>query len=474
MPSASGGEDLRAFERESSWLEGFIRPISGAAPQKTLAGWAEDGPQRLARMRDLLRVLQEPQDRFQTLHVVGTSGKGSVCTFLGAALRAAGLRTGVHTTPYLQTPVEKLQVDGRYSSPREFVALVEHFRALLGAGEVGVAPAAFEGLAYPAIWVALTYLYFAMQRVDVAVIEASTGGRWDWTNTLRPEVAIVTTVGPDHLTTLGPTLADIAVHKAGAVKPGVPAVTGVALPERLTVEREAATQRAPLYRLGVEFAVSNVRCSVEGTRFDYIDHLDPVGNLLDVQMAMLGRHQATNAALAIAALRQYAVRNGQPDEAAIRAGLGLARIPGRMELMQHDPDVLLDGAHNPEKAAALAASLAELFPDRRLIVVLGALSTKDATGILAPLAGQARLAIVTAPHVLGKPSADPARIARDAAALGIPTIDGGAPATALDLALEHARPDDVVVVTGSLYLVGEVRRQWVTDETVLTTGLSRP
>src|SRR5579875_4013136 len=137
-------DELRAFATESHWLESFIRPISGTAPQKPPDDWQHDGPERLARMRALLALLGDPQDRYQTLHVVGTSGKGSVCTYLGAALRAAGLRTGVHTTPYLQSPVEKLQVDGLYASPTEFVALVERFRARLGLRAASAAPPAFE------------------------------------------------------------------------------------------------------------------------------------------------------------------------------------------------------------------------------------------------------------------------------------------------------------------------------------------
>ena len=469
-------DELRAFATESHWLESFIRPISGTAPQKTPDDWQHDGPERLARMRALLALLGDPQDRYQTLHVVGTSGKGSVCTYLGAMLQAAGLRTGVHTTPYLQTPVEKLQIDGEYASPADFVALVERFRSLLGLSQehAPVPSGPFEGLAYPALWVALTYLYFAMQRVDVAVIEASVGGRWDWTNTLQPEVATITTVGPDHLPTLGPTLADVAWHKAGAIKPGTVAVTGAPPQEREAIEREAALKGAPLLRLGEEFAIEVRGCSAAGTRFDFIDRRQPERSLYNLETGMLGRYQAFNAGVAIAAARAYAERHGTPTDTAIRDGLRTARIAGRMELIQRSPDVLLDGAHNPQKAAALAEALAEIFPERRLIVVLGALSNKDAAGIIRPLAQQARQFVVTAPHVLGKPAAEPERIAAQARALGLPASEGGEPDAALERALALAGPGDLVVVTGSLYLVGEARRRWIADETVLATGSAFP
>lgn len=465
MPSISV-EERRAYVDAVQWVEAFIRPITGTAPPKTPAIWTSEGPARLARIERLLALLGDPQQRFTALHVTGTSGKGSVCTFLGAVLRAAGYRVGVHTTPYLQEPVEKLQIDGRYAGPRAFAALVQAFRAA-----VAPAPAALDALPYPALWVALTYLFFVQERVDLAVIEASAGGRYDWTNTLQPAVSVITTVGPDHLATLGPALADIAYHKAGVIKAGVPAVTGVEPPERRVLEHEAAHRGSPLARLGDEFRLDVRECTERGTVFDYVSAARTYKRL---ETAMLGRYQAFNAALAVAALVAFDDGLGRVDEAALREGLRLARLPGRMELIQRDPDVLLDGAHNPQKAAALAASLAEIFPGRPLVLVAGALTTKDASAILAPFAGRTRLAIVTAPHVLGKTAADPALMASTAAALGVEARAEPEPAAALRLALALARRGDLICVTGSLYLVGEVRRLWIADEAVLATGLSVP
>jgi dihydrofolate synthase/folylpolyglutamate synthase len=452
-----------AYAAAVAWVESFIRPITGTAPPKTPADWLHDGPRRLQRIETLLAALGHPERRYLTLHVTGTSGKGSVCTYLGAVLRHAGYRTGVHTTPYLQVPMEKLQIDGRYAAPDEFVRLVRDFRARLPEGD-----AATEDLPYPALSVVLTHEYFARQRVDAAVVEVSTGGRYDWTNTIRPQVAVVTTVGPDHLNTLGPSLADVAWHKAGIIKPGAPSVTGVRPPERAVIEHEADQQGSPLRRLGVEFELDVRRCSESGTVFDYrtADRA-----LTGLETGMLGRHQAFNAALAVAALEAFGAANGPISEAALREGLRSARLPGRMELIQRRPDVLLDGAHNPEKAAALAASLAEIFPSRRLVLVVGALSTKDVGAILAPFAAQTRQAIITMPHVLGKPGLDPERVAAAASDLGLPVRVEPSPADAIQAAMEAAG-DDLICVTGSLYLVGEVRRLWVPDERVLRTGMS--
>lgn len=461
--------ERRAYDAAVRWLEQFIRPITGTAPQKTPASWQVEGPQRLARMERLLAAIGHPERAFRALHVTGTSGKGSVCTFLGAILRAAGYRAGVHATPYLQVTVEKLQIDGRYASAGAVAALVEEFKALLQS-DAG----ATLDLPYPALSVALTYLYFAREHADPAVIEVSTGGRYDWTNTLHPLVSVVTTVGPDHLTALGPTLQDVAFHKAGVIKPGVPAVTGVLGPELAVIEREAACQGSALARLGHEFAVSVQRCTERGTTFDFETLRPPLRRRAGLETSLLGRHQAFNAALGIAALDAAAGTLGPIPDAVLREGLRAAHIPGRMELIQRRPDVLLDGAHNPQKAAALAASLAEIFPDRRLVLVVGALTTKDAAGILTPFLGQTRELIVTVPHVLGKTGADPERFAAQARALGLQATSEPDPAAAIRLAMQRATPDDLVCVTGSLYLVGEVRRLWVPDETVLATGSSLP
>ena len=466
MPRQPSSRDLRRYEEAAAWLESFIRPITGSAPQRTPASWRTDGPLRLARLNRVLEVLGHPEHRYRTLHVTGTSGKGSVCTYLGAVLQEAGLRTGVHTTPYLQLPLEKLQVDGRYVAAGEFAGLVEDFREMLpDAGDDGYA------LAYPGLSVALTYLYFARQRVDVAVIETSAGGRYDWTNTLASDVAVITTVGPDHLTTLGPTLADVAFHKAGIIKQGHPSVTGARSPYLAIVEAEAIRRRSALRRLGHEFDYRVRRCDDAGTVFDFVAQGKERRGL---ETRMIGRHQAFNAALAVAALDAFAEQGPTVDDDALRRGLHRAVLPGRMELIQRDPDVLLDGAHNPEKAAALAGSLAEIFPDRRLLLVVGALSSKDVQGILAPFCRQTRRAFVTVPHVLGKAGLDPERLARSVHDLGVEACAEPDPAAALRAALTEATPGDLVCVTGSLYLVGEVRRLWVPDAAVLATGCSSP
>lgn len=464
MPDPFTDERQRRYDEAIRWVESFIRPITGTAPQKTRDAWLLEGPGRLERMRMLLRGIGNPERRYTTLHVTGTSGKGSVCTYLGAVLRASGWNVGVHSTPYLQTPVEKLQVAGRYASRQEFASLVEEFRRILPEGQ-----AALDGLPYPALWVALTYLYFARRQVEAAVVEVSTGGRYDWTNTIAPAVAVVTTVGPDHLVTLGPTLADVAYHKAGIIKSGVPSVTGVRLPERRYVEEEADRRGSRLLRLGAEFDYHVERCTIAGTRFDYRGK----GRCLDgLETGMLGRYQAFNAALAVAALHEFAGEHGSISEDSLRTGLREACLPGRMELIQRSPDVLLDGAHNPEKAAALAESLLDIFPERRLILVVGALSTKDVAGVLKPLAARTRLAYVTAPHVLGKAALDVDQLTRSATALGIPAQAEASPAIAVQRAMANAGPNDLVCVTGSLYLVGEVRRLWISDEQVLESGYS--
>jgi dihydrofolate synthase/folylpolyglutamate synthase len=464
MTRSPSAAEVARYEAAVQWVESFIRPITGTAPQKSREQWESEGPARLERMDAVMAALDHPERSYTSLHVTGTSGKGSVCTYLGTVLRATGRRVGVHSTPYLQVPLEKLQVDGRYASTDQFVHLVEEFKRRLASNTTTP-----DSLPYPALWVALTYLFFAEQSVDTAVVEVSTGGRFDWTNTLKPAVSVVTTVGPDHLVALGPTLADVAYHKAGIIKPGVPAVTGVHEPEARIIQAEAEQVSALLLRLGKDFDFKVKECSERGTRFDYTSREH---TFTDLTTSMIGRYQAFNAALAVAALCAADGGRGIAGEQAIRAGLAEASLAGRMELVQRDPDVLLDGAHNPEKAEALASALEEVFPTKRLLLVVGALSTKDAAGILGPFAARTRRAFVTSPHVLGKSGADPEHVAEAARALGIPAHAEASPLDAVRAAMNAATPNDLICVTGSLYLVGEVRRLWVSDEAVLASGYS--
>ncbi|MGH9174820.1 MAG: bifunctional folylpolyglutamate synthase/dihydrofolate synthase, partial [Vicinamibacterales bacterium] len=375
---------------------------------------------RLARLRAFLAFLGDPQHQYRTIHVAGTSGKGSTSTFTASILSAAGFRTGTHVSPYLQVATEKLQIDGQIVSAARYADLVDSMRSSVDAWT----DAGHERPTYGEFWVAMTYQYFAEERVDVAVIEVGAGGRFDVTNVIEPDVAAITSIGYDHVVTLGSTLPEIAWHKAGIIKPGSVVVSAVSEPEALPViEAEALLQGVELRRVreGQEF--SDVRTTSDGTTF--VDRQSG----RQFRVTLPGAFQATNAATAIAIARAFDA--DRVTDVAIASGLERARFPGRLEVVQQQPLVVLDGAHNPEKIASLARSVDGLYPDERLILVFGALESKSYREMLETMLPRVDVLIATAPQVLAKPPTSAADIAAVApAGLSVEAIDDPAAATA--------------------------------------------
>lgn len=453
---------LDQYQQAERYVNGLIMgppsPPPGTPPDEIRARAVA----RLDRLRALLDFLGNPQRAYRTIHIAGTSGKGSTSTFTASILTAAGFRTGAHVSPYLQVATEKLQINGQIVPAARYAALVDSMRASV---EAWVA----DGHARPnygEFWVAMTYRYFAEERVDVAVIEVGAGGRFDVTNVIEPDVAAITSIGYDHTVTLGSTLPEIAWHKAGIIKPGAIAVSAVSEPEALPViEAEALKQGVELRRVRQGHEFDTVETSERGTSF--VDAAS--GRRFQAQLP--GSFQAINAAAAVAITRAF-----NPDRVtddAIAAGLDSARFPGRMETVQRAPLVLLDGAHNPEKVASLARNLDILYPDRRTLVVFGALESKNYEEMLESLLPRAAVLIATAPRVFAKPSTTATEIAA-LAPVGMTTAAIDDPIAAVDRAIDMAGPGDVVLVTGSLYLVGNVRERWYPSERILELGTCWP
>ena len=328
--------------------------------------------------------------------------------------------------------------------------------------------AGIEPVTYGEVWFALVALAFLRAQVDIAVIEVGAGGRFDLTNVVTPAVSVITSIGLDHTETLGSTIPEIAWHKAGIIKPGIPVVSAVTDPDALPViEREAADQKSHFTRV-VRGQTFDLERTGEG-RFLWWESSRPDERY---GTAMPGRFQAVNAATALAAIRAIPGISERIAPQAIRAGLSAARLPGRFELVQTEPVIILDGAHNPQKMAALASDVATWrgrHPGARVIVLFGVLESKDYGPMLARLAEVADEIVTTSPRVLAKPGAG-------AAALAAAATDSGFPGTvypiedpdaALDHALSAAGSDDLVLVTGSLYLVGNVRKRWYPDEEIV-------
>ena len=382
----------------------------------------------LGRTRRLMAALGNPQDAFPAIHIAGTNGKGSVAAFLASILRSAGYRTGLYTSPHLARVNERFQIDGRMISDRELARLVRRVRAAAGT----LRPTEFEFLT------AVAFAWFRERRVEAAVIETGLGGRLDATNVIRrPLLTVITNVGRDHTDWLGSSIPSIAREKAGIIKPGVPVVTG-ATGAALSVVRQTARRRgAPLVRIGSrEERLLRRRLP---------------------RLPLRGAHQRRNAAIAFSAAELLAKRGGSVEKLAIIRGLRTASWPGRLErFIVRGPfgrrTVWLDGAHNPPGAAALAAFL-RASGLRGLSVLFGVLKDKDAAAMidsLVPFVWDAVVVPLDTPR-----SADPVAIA------GLPAWRGRArPARTLRAGWRRVlrTRSRVVLVTGSLYLVGAVRR----------------
>ena len=480
-PDPAWGPDLERYRAAVARTDALIER-NNTPEGKSPAEIRARAELRLGRVRRFLAQLGDPHRRYPIVHVAGTSGKGSTSTAIAAILAAAGYRVGLHTSPYLQAPTEKLQIDGRLVGPDAFADLVD---GVLAAHDEWRATGE-DQLTYGEVWVALLATYFAREAVDVAVVEVGAGGRFDLTNVVDPAVSVITSIGLDHTVTLGGTIPEIAWHKAGIIKPGAPAVTAVTDPAALApIAAEADHSGVSLGRVvpGATFEV--LAADPDGTTWREIGPDGTPGPALPAQP---GRFQAANAATAVAAVRALVAlgRGFAVSERAVAAGLVAAGIPGRFETVQRAdrPDggvvrVVLDGAHNPEKIAALATDLAALRRGRpgqgpasgRLVVVLGALEAKQHGAMVPPLLPHADALVVTAPRVLAKPGVAPEDLAAAVRGAGWdgPLAVEPDPRVAIDRAIQLAGDGlgATVLVTGSLYLVGNVRGRWYRDESVV-------
>ncbi|MDE2573183.1 MAG: bifunctional folylpolyglutamate synthase/dihydrofolate synthase [bacterium] len=412
-------------------------------------------PGRLVRMRTLLRRLGDPQDRYPTLHIGGTSGKGSTCTMAASVLRAHGLRVGLHTKPHLRSVTERARVDAAAVSEERFAELLGEMMPALEA------TAADEGRpSYYETLLALAFLHFAREHVEVAVIEVGIGGTLDGTNVLHPEVAVITNVGFDHMEILGDTLEKIAFDKAGIAKAGIPLISDVDRAEaRVVIEERCAQVGAPF--LSVRDLVAIEKQAGQGRHGQQALMTTPAGSYR-VDLPLLGGFQLRNAATAILAVEQ--LREGlRPAVAAVERGLAEVSLAGRVEFYPSRPVVVFDVAHNPDKAGALAGALREEWPGRRFHFVVGVVEGKDARemiGIWSQLPGSF---IFTSFVVPGRPATRLQRLQGYAQGFGRASRAINDPVEALAVARRMAEADDVVVVTGSTFVVAELREWWLAN-----------
>ena len=407
----------------------------------------------LERIRALLKLMGNPQDSYPTVHVGGTAGKGSTSTIIAGILQQAGYKTGLHVSPHLEDIREREMVDGHIMTKANFVRLVNYIRPYVEQTEsqypYGV-PTYFEAL------LALTFKHFKDMRVDVAVIEVGLGGRLDGTNVITPKVAVLTNVGLDHTEILGKTVEKIASDKVGIFKEGIDVVSGVTQPTVIKIVEDAARRlNCSLDLLGWQFAYTTRRSEAAESVFDL--KLGD-GTYTNLKMSVLGEHQAANASLAIDAALKLNRHGFKISEKDVRSALKSVKIPGRFEIVRKRPTVILDGAHNQMKTDALASTLKEYCHNRRVNFVFAVKKDKDAAGMLRTLSKMAGKFYFTKFDSVtdfgDRMSHDPRDLAHMTDCKHEVLED---PYAAYRKALSETGRDGVVCVTGSLYLVGNLR-----------------
>jgi dihydrofolate synthase/folylpolyglutamate synthase len=413
----------------------------------------------LDRMHRLLDALGAPHRRLRSVHVAGTKGKGSTAAMVHRLAVAAGLRTGLYTSPHLVDIRERIRVDEAMIARADLAARIRRARPHVDRmGAAGDAPTFFE------IFTALAFDYFAREAVDLAVAEVGLGGRLDATNVLRPDVSVITAVSLDHTAQLGTTLAAIAAEKAGIVKPGVPVVSQPQPEAAGRVIEDACRQAgAPLVCIGRDVRYTWSPAERDGRPGVCLTVRTLATVYEDLFVPLMGEHQAVNAAAALAAAERVPVlaERLKPDVA--HEALSRLQWPGRMQYVPGAPPLLLDGAHNRASLERLLEALAAHFPGRRVAVVFGAAADKDVDGMLEALSGRQAWAAVVLTRTDHPRAAKPDDLARRYTRLdraGAATAAGAA-ATAANVheAMRSARDavgnDGLVVVCGSVYLVGE-------------------
>jgi dihydrofolate synthase/folylpolyglutamate synthase len=398
----------------------------------------------------LLSLFNNPQKKFHSIHVAGTNGKGSTSAMIASILPAAGFRTGLFTSPHLVSFTERIRVNNEEITEEEVVELTEEIRSTIEGSELN--PTFFEFVTV------IAFLYFKRKNVEWAVVETGMGGRLDATNVLLPEASVITSINYDHSEFLGNTIAEIAEEKAGIIKDGVPVITSAQEPSVMdAIKKKAGEKNAGLFIYGRDFAAAIKAEDTNGSVFNY----NGDSSFGDLVIALPGRHQVLNAALALKTIEAISLKP-LPDTSrltpdTIRAGLGNIKWQGRLELVSKEPLILIDGAHNPSAAKILADALKEIFfkKYRRIILIAGIMSDKDVRGIMAPLLPLAVEIILTAPAY--ERAASPDVLSGHALSLGFSCRKTYCVADAIAMASELYREGDLIVITGSFYTIGEAK-----------------
>lgn len=405
------------------------------------------------RMTKVLERTGNPQERLKTIHIAGTKGKGSTLAFLSSALREK-FKVGSFTSPSLVNATERISIDGALIPPHSFSLIVDRLRKIYSSMEEENIPSTFE------TFTIISFLYFLEERVDMALYEVGLGGRLDATNIIKhPLVSIITEISYDHQKTLGNTLEKIATEKAGIIKKGTPLVIAKQEKEALeTIINKAKEKKIDYFEYGKDYFITNVKEYEKGTTFDF--HSPSLTkNFKELFIPLMGKHQAENAASSVQAVLLLKEKGYSLSESDVRIGLSKTFWPGRLEVVSKRPFIILDGAHNKASAEALARSLMNVF-DKKIVFLFSMLKDKnieDTLSVLAPIG--ARFVLTEVPHSSSR------RLMVDnlnyIAKKHIPKdriVIEKNPVRAFYTARQNIKEDELLCVTGSLYLVGYIRK----------------
>lgn len=409
----------------------------------------------MERIEGLLRELGNPEQKIKTIHVTGTNGKGSVTSMITNILLAANLKVGKFTSPHLVRYNERICLNGEEISDEAFATTITAVKAAADSiVKKGVCdqPTQFE------ILTAAAFLYFCLEKVDYAVIEVGMGGLWDSTNVITPVVSVITNVSLDHTDRCGDSVERIAMQKAGIIKEKVPLVTAAEGDNALEpIVTMAMFKEAPVYLYGKAFYGTEVESSMDGQKFTL-----HAGDFYasDYEIKLPGEHQIKNTSVAIVAAKLVSKQDDRINELALHLGVANTLWPGRLERVSQKPDLILDGAHNPDGAKALRSALDKYYPGQKLHFVFGMMGDKDMSGVIKTL--------IHNDDVVYTVRADGGSRAAEAEALaelvGANAIPMNSLAEAYHKAAAEAGKDGIICVCGSLYLVGEFKKVLLEEE----------
>lgn len=423
----------------------------------------------LANITSLLKHLGDPHAGLPSVHIAGSNGKGSTAAFLTSILRQAGYRVGLYTSPHLVDFSERIQVDGAVIPTDRVVEFTERIREIVEKmtrdGELWlpsdpeVAPVGFDPqkntITFFEFTTAMAFLHFRESKVDVAVLETGMGGRLDATNVIDPILCLITTIAPEHQQYLGKTLMEIAQEKAGIIKPERPLLTSTRQARVLALFRQKCQElHSPFYAWGKDFSAKELGPQL--IHFRGRSH-----QWSELRLGLAGSHQVINGSLALAGVEVLMESGFAVREEHLRKGVAETKWPGRLELVREHPGILLDGAHNPSATRVLRKTLQKGFPRHRLILVLGIMADKEISKMMADLVPLADLVILTRPRMERAASLEV--LGSQASPFQKPVVEVALVDQALSGALEEAEDEDLILVTGSLFTVGEARSYLVSE-----------